>query len=73
MEKTGLLVLSVVFAAALNSLSFAQDRPSVVYSRNSEANDLFLKAHELFGKSDPRTGGTLANAREAIKLYDEAV
>jgi tetratricopeptide (TPR) repeat protein len=44
-----------------------------VYSQNAEANDLFLKAREYFNKSDPRTGGKLANAREAIKLYEQAV
>ena len=73
MSKNMLLVLSVVLTAMLVSPSFAEDRPSVVYSAIPEANDLFLKAHELFGKSDPRTGGKLANAREAIKLYEQAV
>jgi len=45
----------------------------VVYSQNPEANALFLKAREYFNKRDPRTGGELANAREAIKLYEQAV
>jgi tetratricopeptide (TPR) repeat protein len=45
----------------------------VVYSQNAEANELFLKAREYYNKSNPRTGGTLANAREAIKLYEAAV
>jgi tetratricopeptide (TPR) repeat protein len=45
-----------------------------VYSKNPEANELFLKARELYGRSDPRiAGGKLANAREAIKLYQQAV
>ena len=42
-------------------------------SRIPEANQLFLQAQQYFDKSDPRTGGTLANARQAIKLFEEAV
>ncbi|MDX6613537.1 MAG: hypothetical protein QOD75_2723 [Blastocatellia bacterium] len=44
-----------------------------VYSQSKEANELFLKAREYYSKSNPRTGGTLANAREAIKLYERAI
>jgi tetratricopeptide (TPR) repeat protein len=50
-----------------------QATAAVVYSQNPEANELFLKAREYYNKSNPRTGGTLASAREAIKLYEEAV
>lgn len=73
MNERLLLVLSFVVAVAVVPPCFADDRPNVVYSQNPEANALFLQAHELFGKSDPRTGGKLANAREAIKLYQQAV
>lgn len=46
----------------------------IVYSHDAEANELFLKAREYYSKSDPRIpGGKLANAREAIKLYEQAV
>ena len=45
---------------------------AIPYSRNAEANELFLKAREYFNKRDPRTGGALANAREAIRLYEQA-
>jgi tetratricopeptide (TPR) repeat protein len=46
----------------------------IIYSKSPEANELFLKAREFFNKSDPRVaGGKLANAREAIKLYEQAV
>src|SRR5690242_1578142 len=45
-----------------------------VYSQNHEANELFLKGRELAKKGDPRIpGGALANAREAIKVYEQAV
>jgi tetratricopeptide (TPR) repeat protein len=50
-----------------------QATAAVVYSQNAEANELFLKARDYYNKSNPRTGGTLANAREAIKLYEAAV
>ena len=47
---------------------------TTVYSPNQEANKLFLKAREFAKKGDPRVpGGALANAREAIKFYEEAV
>jgi tetratricopeptide (TPR) repeat protein len=72
MRKYKLLVLSAALAA-LVSPSLAQDGPATVYSQNQKANDLFLKAREYLAKSDPRTGGTFANGREAIKLYQQAV
>jgi Tfp pilus assembly protein PilF len=59
--------------ATFLSPTWAQSEPAVVYSKNSEANALFLKAREYLAKSDPRTGGKLANAREAIKLIEQAV
>ena len=48
-------------------------KQAVVYSQSPEANELFLKAREYIARSHPDTGGTLANAREAIKLYEQAV
>jgi len=48
-------------------------KQAIVYSQSPEANKLFLKAREFFNKRDPRTGGALANAREAIGLYEQAV
>ena len=52
----------------------AQATNTPVYSENPEANDLFLKARQYLAQSDPRVaGGKLANAREAIKLYEQAV
>ena len=51
-----------------------QSEPAAVYSQDPEANALFLRAREYYNKSDPRVaGGKLANAREAIKLYEQAV
>jgi tetratricopeptide (TPR) repeat protein len=83
--KTRLLT-ALVMLGFLASTSFAQTASSsvsepipdatatAVFSHNHEANELFLKAREFVNKSDPRVpGGALANAREAIKLYEEAV
>lgn len=42
-------------------------------SANPKANALFDEAQGYLTKSDPRTGGSFANGRQAIKLYSEAV
>src|SRR5437762_14174533 len=73
MKKHCLAVSYVVLTAVLICPSLAQKGPSAVCSQNPEANALFLKARENSGKTDPRTGGKLANAREAIKLFEQAV
>lgn len=73
MKKRYLLFRYVALAAAFVSPCLAQKVPPPAYSKNPDANDFFLKAREYSEKSDPRTGGKLANAREAIKLYEEAV
>ena len=43
------------------------------YSRNAEAKALFLRGQDLLAHSDPRTGGSFANAREAIEVYRQAI
>ena len=80
------LVTAVVMLRFIAPVSIAGPTPSApskanpgttapaVYSQNPEANELFLKAREFAKKGNPRVrGGALANAREAIKLYQEAV
>jgi tetratricopeptide (TPR) repeat protein len=60
----------------LDSLAQSNDPQStaaVIYSKNSEANKLYLQAQQYLDNSDPRTGGTLANARRAITIYQQAV
>jgi tetratricopeptide (TPR) repeat protein len=79
-------VTAVVMLRFIVPMSFAQPASSppskanpdttapAVYSQNPEANELFLKAREFAKKGNPRVpGGALANAREAVKLYEEAV
>ena len=78
------LIIGVVFVKIMTQPGFGQAAPSPaskpdatappVYSQNQEANELFLKARELAKKGDPRVpGGELVHAREAIKVYEEAV
>jgi tetratricopeptide (TPR) repeat protein len=74
-----LILLTSAQGASQTSARSADDTKrqataETVYSKNAEANELFLKAREYYNKSDPRiAGGKLANAREAIKLYEQAV
>jgi tetratricopeptide (TPR) repeat protein len=75
-----LLLLPLALGASRTSARSAaetqkqQAAAGTIYSQNAEANELFLKARDYYNKSDPRIpGGKLANAREAIKLYEQAV
>jgi hypothetical protein len=45
----------------------------MVYSQVPQANALCVKALEYLGKSNPRNGGSLVNAREAVRLFSRAV
>jgi tetratricopeptide (TPR) repeat protein len=78
------LVIILLLVKLIAPMGVAQTAPlpaskpeasaAIVYSQNHEANELFLKAREFAKKGDPRVpGGALANARTAIKLYEEAV
>jgi tetratricopeptide (TPR) repeat protein len=44
-----------------------------VYSKIPEANALYIQGLECLSKSDPWTGGTLQNAKKALKLFRQAV
>jgi tetratricopeptide (TPR) repeat protein len=59
--------------------SFARDdnsppKPSAppVYSRNPEANALYIQGLEYLNKGKPWAGGSLENARKALKLFQQA-
>jgi tetratricopeptide (TPR) repeat protein len=73
MKPHTLFVASVAIAAIVASPAFAGDGPNAVYSANPKANALFLEARDYLSKGDPRTGGTFANGRKAIALYQEAL
>ena len=45
---------------------------SKIYSRNPEANALYIQGLEYLDKGDPRVGGTLKNARKALELFRQA-
>jgi tetratricopeptide (TPR) repeat protein len=50
-----------------------QATATMVYSQNPGANNLFLRAREYLTKGDPRIGGPLADTREAIRLFEQAL
>ncbi len=71
-----LVLVAMQFAQSQNSpaqnQSDAEAAPTV-YSQVPQANALYIKGLEYLGKSNPRNGGTLANAREAVRLFSQAV
>lgn len=54
-----------------NDTSKAADQK--IYSKIPEANALYVQGLECLSKSDPWTGGTLQNAKKALRLFREAV
>ena len=44
-----------------------------VYSRNPEANALYIQGLEYLGKGNPQHGGSVLNGRKALKVFREAV
>jgi tetratricopeptide (TPR) repeat protein len=43
-----------------------------VYSKNSEANALYIRGLEYLNKGDSRAGGSIENAHKALKLFRQA-
>ena len=43
-----------------------------IYSKNPEANALYIQGKEYLSKGDPRKGGTLENAHKAQELFRQA-
>jgi tetratricopeptide (TPR) repeat protein len=43
-----------------------------VYSKNAQANELYIEGLEYLNKSDPRIGGSIQNAQKAKELFREA-
>jgi tetratricopeptide (TPR) repeat protein len=43
-----------------------------VYSKNTEANALYVQGMEYLSKGDPRVGGSLENAKKALELFRQA-
>jgi tetratricopeptide (TPR) repeat protein len=49
-----------------------KDADAKVYSKNPEANALYIQGLDFLSKGDPRVGGPLANARKALELFRQA-
>jgi tetratricopeptide (TPR) repeat protein len=67
------LMIAILATSACIFPVKAQTPPPQAYSHIQRANELFFRARERLAKSDPRTGGTFENGREAIKLFQEAI
>jgi hypothetical protein len=71
-----LVLVAMQFARSQNSPaqnpSDAKAAPTV-YSQVPQANALYIKGLEYLGKSNPRNGGSLDNAREAVRLFSQGV
>jgi tetratricopeptide (TPR) repeat protein len=44
-----------------------------IYSKNPEANALYIQAQDMLSKADAREGGSMENVHKAMKLFREAV
>jgi hypothetical protein len=56
-----------------NESDLSKEAGQKVYSKNPEANDLYIQGLDYLSKSDPWTRGTLLNAKKALKLFRQAV
>lgn len=63
-------VSSSFFAGNGNSPSTESDQK--VYSRNPEANALYVQGLEYLRHGNPQTGGSVLNGRKALKLFRKA-
>jgi tetratricopeptide (TPR) repeat protein len=43
-----------------------------IYSKNSQANALYIQGLDYLSKGDPRVGGSIENAHRALELFREA-
>ncbi len=53
----------------LTSEAFADEK---VYSKNPEANALYVQAQDMLSKGDAREGGSMDNVHKAMKLFRQA-
>ena len=78
---SGLSCLLLLIAATqlTHSQSSPVQNPSdakaapTVYSQVPEANALYIKGLDYLSKSNTRNGGSLVNARQAVRLFSQAV
>jgi Tfp pilus assembly protein PilF len=75
------LLLLIVATPLTQSQSSPAQNPSdakpapapTVYSQVPQANALYIKGLDYLSKSNTRNGGSLANARQAVRLFNQAV
>jgi tetratricopeptide (TPR) repeat protein len=63
-ESSGLLVR--------NESNPSKETEQRVYSKNAEANDLYIQGLEYLSKGKPWAGGSVENAKKALKLFRQA-
>lgn len=63
-ESSGLLVR--------NENGHANEAGQKIYSQNPEANNLFIQGLEFLSKGKPWAGGSVENAKAALKLFRQA-
>ena len=61
---------SVFFAGSKGAAAEMVD--AKVYSKNPDANALYIRGMEMLDKGDPRIGGSLAYAKKALELFRQA-
>jgi Tfp pilus assembly protein PilF len=73
----GLVALNLSLALLRPSSAPAENADAAseqtVYSQNREANALYVEGQKYLRQSNTRNGGTLANAHEAVKRFEQAV
>src|SRR5438067_1399554 len=56
----------------LNGSNPSKDADQKVYSRNPQANALYVQGLEYLSKGDIRDGGSMLDAKKALKLFRQA-
>lgn len=57
----------------LNGSNPSKDADQQVYSRNAQANALYVQGLEYLNKGDIRDGGSMLDAKKALELFRQAV
>jgi tetratricopeptide (TPR) repeat protein len=57
----------------LSENNLAKESDAAIYSKNADANALYIKGLEYLSKGDARVGGSMLNAKKALELFVQAV
>ena len=73
------LMVGLAYSAFASSIFFIEDgsdsakgADQKIYSKNPEANALYIQGLDCLSKGKPWMGGTVENAKTALKLFREA-